>query len=162
MFCPSCGVALPQPTKFCVRCGSELSVTKKDPVFKSVEKRLADEMVDLFWLTVFGLGIILGGMAAIKGMGLSDWILIAYMILSTTAFTINFGLSLWQIRRLDRFSKEARGADQIGPPGANELSPIKARTAPEVAPSVTENTTRELEPPLIEKKHIANLSELSL
>ena len=147
MFCPSCGVALPQPTKFCVRCGSQLSVTKKDPVFKSVENRLRDEMVDLFWLTVLGLGMILGGMTLIKGLGLSDWILIAYMILSTTAFTINFGLSLWQIRRLDRFSKEARGAAQIEPFGANELNPIKARTALEVAPSVTENTTRELEPP---------------
>jgi hypothetical protein len=146
MFCPSCGVALSQPTKFCVRCGSQLSVTKKDPAFKSIENRLRDEMVDLFWLTVLGLGIILGGLALIKGLGLSDWILIAYMILSTTAFTINFGLSLWQIRRLDRFSKEARGVDQIGPPGANELNPTMSRTAFEVAPSVTENTTRELEP----------------
>jgi len=123
-----------------------LSVTKKDPVFKSLEKRLHDEMVDLFWLTVFGLGIILGGMSAIKGMGLSDWILIAYMILSTTAFTINFGLSLWQIRRLNRFSKEARGVAQIGPVDTNELDPTKARIPLEVAPSVTENTTRELEP----------------
>jgi hypothetical protein len=151
MFCPSCGVALSQPTKFCVRCGSQLSVTKKDPAFKSVEKRLADEMVDLFWLTVLGLGMILGGMALIKRLGLSDWILIAYMILSTTAFTINFGLSIWQIRRLDGFSKEERGAAQIGPPGANALNPIKARTAPEVAPSVTEHTTRELEPTLKEQ-----------
>jgi hypothetical protein len=67
------------------------------------------------------------------------------MILSTTAFTINFGLSLWQIRRLDRFSKEARGAAQIGPIDTNELDPTKARTSLEIAPSVTENTTRELE-----------------
>jgi hypothetical protein len=146
MFCPSCGVALPQPTKFCVRCGSQLSVTKKDPAFKSIENRLRDEMVDLFWLTVIGLGMILGGMALIKGLGLGDWILIAYMILSTAAFTINFGLSLWQIRRLDGFSKEARGADQMGPIDANELNPTKARTTLEAALSVTENTTRELEP----------------
>ena len=145
MFCPSCGVALPQPTKFCVRCGSQLSVTNKDPAFKSIENRLRDEMVDLFWLTVFGLGMILGGMLAIKGMGLSNWILIAYMILSTTAFTINFGLSLWQIRRLNSFSKEARGIAQMGPIDTNELNPSKARTSLEVAPSVTENTTRELE-----------------
>ena len=145
MFCPSCGVALPQPTKFCVRCGSQLSVTKEDPAFKSVENRLRDEMVDLFWLTVLGLGMILGGLALTKGLGLSDWILIAYMILSTTAFTINFGLSLWQIRRLNGFSKEARGSAQIGPIDTNELNLTKARTSLEVAPSVTENTTRELE-----------------
>jgi hypothetical protein len=123
-----------------------VSVSKKDPEFKSLENRLRDEMVDLFWLTVLGLGIILGGMATIKGVGLSDWILIAYMILSTTAFAINFGLSLWQIRRLNRFSNEARVAAQIGAPGANELNPIKERTSLEVAPSVTENTTRELGP----------------
>jgi hypothetical protein len=123
-----------------------LSVTKKDPAFKSIENRLRDEMVDLFWLTVIGLGMILGGMALIKGLGLGDWILIAYMILSTAAFTINFGLSLWQIRRLDRFSKEARGDAQTGPIDANELNPTKARTPLEAALSVTENTTRELEP----------------
>jgi hypothetical protein len=145
MFCPSCGVALLQPTNFCVRCGSQLSVTKKDPAFKPVENRLRDEMVDLFWLTVIGLGMILGGMALIKGLGLSDWILIAYMILSTAAFTINFGLSLWQIRRLDRFSKEARGAAQIGPIDANAPNPTEARTLLEAVQSVTENTTRELE-----------------
>jgi len=128
-----------------------LNVTEKDPVFKSVEKRLYDEMVDLFWLTVFGLGMILGGMLSIKAMGLSDWILIAYMILSTTAFTINFGLSLWQIRRLNRFSKEARGAAQIEPLATNELNPTKAGTVYEIAPSVTENTTRELNPALKEQ-----------
>jgi len=103
-------------------------------------------MVDLFWLTVLGLRMILGGLVLIKGLGLSDWILIAYMILSTTAFTINFGLSLWQIRRLNRFSKEARGVAQIGPIDTNELNPTMTRTPLEVASSVTENTTRELEP----------------
>jgi hypothetical protein len=90
--------------------------------------------------------MILGGLALIKGLGLSDWILIACMILSTTSFTINFGLGLLQIRRLNSFSKEARGAARIGPVDANELNPTKARTAFEVAQSVAENTTRELEP----------------
>jgi cytochrome oxidase assembly protein ShyY1 len=35
------------------------------------------------------------------------------MILSSTAFVINLGLSLWQIRRLAGQTKEVRSASQI-------------------------------------------------
>jgi hypothetical protein len=109
MFCPACGVALAQHLKYCNRCGFQLLTAKGAAEIDSSEKRLREEMIELFWLTVFGLGIILGGMALIKNvLHLSDWILVAYMILSSTAFTINFALSLRQIRRLARISEEAR------------------------------------------------------
>ena len=147
MFCPSCGVALAQHMKYCNRCGSELIITKEVAEIESPEKRLREELVELFWVTVFGLGLILGGMALIKSvLHLSEWILIAYMILSSTAFTINFALSLWQIRRLARISEGAKGIVQVGGLDTNELSPTKARAALESVPSITENTTRTLEP----------------
>lgn len=153
MFCPSCGVALTQQMKYCNRCGSQLIATKEAAQIESSEKRLREELVDLFWVTVFGLALVLGGMALIKNvLHLSQWILIAYMILSSTAFTINFVLSLWQIRRLARITKEARGTVELGQLDTNELSPIKARAALESVPSVTENTTRSLEP--LSKEHI--------
>ena len=86
-------------------------------------------------------------MALIKNvLHLSDWILIAYLIISSAAFTINFGLSLWQIRRLARIAEEVRSGVQIRQLDANELSSVKARPALESVPSVTENTTRTLEP----------------
>lgn len=146
MFCSSCGVALPQPTKFCKSCGAPLIAKKETAEIKSTEERLYDELVDLFWVTVFGLGLILGGMVLLKRVHLSDGLIIAYMILSSTAFTINFGLSLWQIRRLTRSSSEAKGAGQLEPFDTNELNPIKTRATIEAAPSVTEHTTRNLEP----------------
>jgi hypothetical protein len=68
------------------------------------------------------------------------------MIVSSTAFTINFALSLWQIRRLAGISAGSKGILQVGQLGINELDKVQARAALEPAPSVTENTTRTLEP----------------
>lgn len=147
MFCPSCGVALTQQLKYCNRCGSQLIATKEAAQIESSEKRLREELVDLFWVTVFGLALVLGGMALIKNvLHLSQWILIAYMIISSTAFTINFALSLWQIRRLARIAKEARGTIELEQLDTKELSPVRVQAALESVPSVTENTTRSLEP----------------
>lgn len=147
MFCSACGVALAQQMKYCNRCGSQLITTTEAAGIEASEKRLRDEMVDLFWVTVLGLGAIVGGMALIKNaLHLSEWILIAYMIISSTAFTINFGLSLWQIRRLAGLLREARGGVAAGQVDTSELSPVKTRAALDPVPSVTENTTRTLEP----------------
>lgn len=147
MFCPTCGVALAQHLKYCNRCGSQLVTGQGAAEIESSEKRLHEEMVEIFWVTVIGLGIIVGGMALIKNvLHLSEWTIVAYMILSSTAFTINFALSLWQIRRLARIAEKARGAVQIEQLDTNGLMPIKARADLEALPSVTENTTRTLEP----------------
>lgn len=147
MFCPSCGVALARQMRYCNRCGSQLITAGEAAEIESSENRLREEMVDLFWVTVLGLGLILGGMALItRVLRLDEWILIAYMILSSTAFTINFALSLWQIRRLARISEEARGTIQVGQLDPDELNPMNARAALESVPSVTENTTRSLGP----------------
>ncbi len=146
MFCPSCGIALAQQMKYCNRCGSQLITTREAAEIKLSEKRLREEMVDLFWVTVLGLGLILGGMALIKNfLHLSDWILIAYMIISSTAFTINFGLSLWQIRRLARIAEEVRGRVQLAQIDSNQISPSEVVALKSIT-SVTENTTRNLEP----------------
>jgi hypothetical protein len=147
MFCSSCGVALAQQMKYCNRCGSQLTITRDAAEIETSEKRLREEMVELFWVTVFGLGIILGGMAVIRNaLHLSDWILIAYMIFSSTAFTINFALSLWQIRRLARIVGEAKGTLPAGQLDTKELGPVQVQAALEPVPSITENTTRTLEP----------------
>jgi hypothetical protein len=134
-----------QQMKYCNRCGSQLTTTKEGALIETTEKRLYEEGVDLFWVTVIGLALILGGMVVMrKVLQLSDALIIAYMILSSTAFTINFALSLWQIRRLARISEEAR-ANQIGR-DLKEPDQLESRPAPEPLASITEHTTRTLEP----------------
>ncbi len=75
-------------------------------LIESTERRLYDEGVGLFWVTVIGLGLILGGIVAMKALQLSKVLIIGYMILGSTAFTLNIGLSLWQIRRLARIQQQ--------------------------------------------------------
>jgi len=146
MYCSSCGAALSQQTKYCNRCGARLITTEETDVSKQLVKRLDEYMDGLFWTTVFGLGLILGGLALMdKALNSGQGLIIAYMILSSTAFLIVFGLHLWQIILMSRGDKKARNTVRTGPLDTNELGPEKPRISLEPSPSVTENTTRSLE-----------------
>ena len=105
MYCQSCGTALAMQMKYCNRCGAHLVTTKEDDTVKLFEKRMDSEMEGLFWITVLGLALILGGMALMKEVQLSESLIVAYMILSSAAFRAYFGLGVWQVRRLNRSSK---------------------------------------------------------
>lgn len=145
MYCQSCGTALATQMKYCNRCGANLATTKEDDRVKLFEKRMDSEMEGLFWSTVFGLALILGGMALLKKVGLSESFILAYMILSSAAFIAYFSLGVWQIRRLNRSSKAEIGNVHLEEPETNELDPAKALTPLAPASSVTEHTTRGLE-----------------
>lgn len=146
MYCPSCGNALSQKTRYCNRCGAQLISKKKDAGHDPSEKRLDEYLDGLFWITVFGLGLILGGMALMKKvLQLGDGPIIAYLILSSLAFIINFALSLWQIFRMTKDAKKLKESDQIESLDTNGLGPVSEPLSLEAAPSVTENTTRNME-----------------
>ena len=146
MYCQSCGTPLATQMKYCNRCGAHLvTTTKEDETVKLFEKRMDSEMEGLFWITVLGLALILGGMALLKKVQLSESLIIAYMIMSSAAFIAYFGLGVWQVRRLNRSSKEASGSVQLEEQDTNELHPAKAWPTLETGSSVTEQTTRGLE-----------------
>ena len=145
MFCPSCGVALAQQVKYCNRCGTHITTGEVD-VIQIIEKRMDSEMEGLFWITVFGLAFILGGMALMKKLYLSEGLIIAYMILSAASFMAYFALGVWQVRRLAGSLKQTPDAEVLIQADTNELGPAKARISLGAALSVTEHTTRTLEP----------------
>lgn len=146
MFCQFCGVALPKQMKYCKQCGAQLIATKEAAEVETLEQRQDRFYEWLIHLALWGLGLILGGMILMKKFQLSTGLIVAYMILSSLVFLILFGLSLAGLVRLDSSSKEADGAGQIGELDTNELNPADAQPAIDAAPSVTENTTRRLEP----------------
>jgi hypothetical protein len=140
MYCQSCGQSLSKQMKFCNRCGAQLPAGAE-----SSKERLDEYLTGLFWITVFGLGLILGGLALMKQVGLNDTISAAYLALSSIAFIINFWLNLAEILRIQKSARrELEGAAQGL--DTNELGPAESPLALESAPSVTENTTRTLEP----------------
>lgn len=146
MFCQYCGVALSKPTKYCNKCGAQLIDTKKVDEAESIEQRQEDHYEWLVKLAFWGLGLILGGMLLMKKVQLSTGLIVAYMILSSLVFLILFGLALSAMFSSDSSSKEMDDASQIGGLDTNELDQADAQTAIDAMPSVTETTTRRLEP----------------
>jgi hypothetical protein len=81
----------------------------------------------------------------LRKFGLGDWLLISYLILSSTAFLINLALNLWQIYLMTRKPEQAKVHQQLEVPDTNELVSASAQPVLEPALSVTENTTHRLE-----------------
>jgi hypothetical protein len=144
MFCSSCGVALSQHLKYCNHCGAQLAAAT-EAVVRKAEKRLDEYLEGLFWLTVFGLGLILGGIALMQKLQVGSALMITYMVLSSAAFLVNFWLNLREVVRISGRSKEP-GVPLGEPPNVRELNPMNTQSVLSASPSVTENTTRELEP----------------
>lgn len=153
MYCPSCGAALPQQLIYCNRCGAQLTAQRDVELVKILEKRMDSEMEGLFWIAVFGIGLILGGIFLMaKVLDLSEGLIFAFMILSSLAFMAYFGLGVWQVRRLAERLKETKGIAPAGRLETSELAPAQTPATLPSAPSVTESTTRTLEPARVESK----------
>lgn len=144
MFCSSCGVALAQHLKYCNRCGAHLA-TSDEAVVKKAEKRLDEYLDGLFWLTVLGLALVFGGIALMQKLGVGSGFMIAYFVLSSAAFLVNFWLNLAEVFRIKRSSKEPKGPVRLPPLTTSELGPMNEQAVLDGLPSITENTTRELE-----------------
>lgn len=145
MYCPTCGTALAQGLKYCNRCGSQMVFPRDANLIKIFEERMDSEMEGLFWITVLGIGLILGGMVLMKKFQLDQWMIVVYLIMSSLAFITYFGLGVWQVRRLAKSSTET---DSNRLERADTRGLQLERSIPELAPavSVTEHTTRTLSP----------------
>jgi hypothetical protein len=145
MYCQACGSAIAQKTKYCNRCGTQLvPAGEMSPDKTPKEKRLDEYLDGLFWISVFGLGFIIGGTVVLTKVGVRDLIVIGYAILSTIVFLINFGFSLWGALSIMRSSKDGKLTMQPGH-DTRELGPPKIEPLPIPVTSVTENTTRSFE-----------------
>jgi hypothetical protein len=148
MYCHACGIALTQQTRYCNRCGAQLAAQDQTGEIRRAEKRLDEYLDGLFWITVFGIGLVLGGMVLMKKVGLGDLFILAYLVLSFAAFLINFGLSLRGALRLGRTSSEF---EKISERQTSQLEPVSQLAGLEPASSVTEHTTRSFEPVKVQR-----------
>ena len=152
MYCPSCGIASTPGQSYCNRCGANLSIIKDHGALKPSQSPINSLMDSTFWVTVFGLGVIVGGVAAMKALEFREVFIIAYMILSTVAFLGIYGMHVWQFIRLTSGVKKSSSSAEAKEPDTKELGPAQARALSEPMPSVTEQTTRAFEPIYSERK----------
>ena len=145
MFCSSCGTASTPGLSYCNRCGASLN-TKDLKEIKATQSAISALMDSTFWVTVFGLGAIVGGVAAMKALEFREVFIVAYMILSTVAFLGIYGMHVSQFIRLTRGDKKSTSLVEVKEPDTKELGPAQPRALPDFTPSVTEHTTRAFEP----------------
>lgn len=149
MYCQSCGVPSAPGLSYCKQCGASLNLTGENAA-KSTQSAVSSLMDSTFWVTVFGLAAIVGGVAAMKSLEFRDVFIVAYMILSSAAFLGIYGMHVWQFIRLTREGKRSERIKEAV--DTKELNSAQPRGLGEFTPSVTEHTTKTLEPMSINRK----------
>jgi hypothetical protein len=152
MYCPSCGAALTKELNYCNRCGIDLSVIKGSSNSKSLEKSIESIIWSIVLVTATVLGIMVAVMALMKGFQLGGEVVVWFMALMFLVLLGINGVLIWQLLRLNSLAKEARNASQIQSHETKELDANSKQALIEPRMSVTENTTRTLEPTYEERR----------
>ena len=147
MFCPSCGAEQNQTLSYCNRCGANLKPIESGvPPAKLVSAAWAVSLAVAF-ITLGGFGMIFGLVFALitRGMLLSTGGIGLVILSSLIILAIDWLL----IRQLSRVLDLPRAtidstAAQLEALGGKAATPIAA--PPQPVSSVTDNTTRTLEP----------------
>jgi hypothetical protein len=146
MYCSSCGAAVAQGLSYCNFCGAKLGASEGAAV-KSPEVKpelLASAMVAVFVLGLVAIAILVGVMKAVAGFDLP--FLLAATVVSFAVMLLVEGVLIGLLLKGRRGSKEASGAGRPKEQTTKDLGEAEARALPEPVPSVTEHTTRTLEP----------------
>ena len=144
MYCSSCGVAVAQHLTYCNQCGAKLNSEKVDSLVKTTELRqeamIMSAMVGLFILGMVAMSVLLGVMKAVLNFQFGPLLVFAFM-----SFLILIGLEGILISRLFRRRTDK---SKSGAPTVNITKELEAqsRVVSEPAGSVTDHTTRTLDP----------------
>jgi hypothetical protein len=107
----------------------------------------------LLWVivgtTITLLGMALGALVLIKHGAINERIGMAFVILTFISLVVTEGVLLWRLLHLNRSAEETLAVPQENALSTEESNPVTARALQEPlepASSVTEQTTRTLEP----------------
>jgi len=152
MYCSSCGVAVAQGLSYCNYCGAKLGEKDKS-VSKSSEVRaefLLSSMIALFIFGLVAITALMGVMKVILGLPVER--VLAFALLPFLVMLLIEGLCLRMLMRRNRGVAETDAAALSQEKPTKELDPARERLLSEPAVSVTDHTTRTLEPVYSERK----------
>ena len=153
MYCSTCGSAVSPNLTYCNHCGAKLGEAKGDGNNKSFEFKPENLLFFITAVFIFGLAAIIGLMAVMKFVFGSEnlGLIIFFTLISFLIMLAVEGVFVWMLLGLKKGAKEAGDTERLRKQAAEELGAAKARLLPEPALSVTEHTTRSLEP--VDIKH---------
>jgi predicted nucleic acid-binding Zn ribbon protein len=144
MYCSFCGTALTPGLSYCSRCGAELNEKGRSVTsFKEVESLVWAIVV----VTVVGLGGIIGLMAVMKeALHFNDNLIVAFSLLFFLTFLAVDGAFLSLLLRSEVGAGFPERFPQTRIPSTNDLGEPRPSALAEPASSVTEHTTRTMDP----------------
>lgn len=147
MFCSSCGGSVAQALSYCNYCGAKLGGAEVDAAVSSSGVKpelLVSAMVGGLVLGFVAIAVLVGVLKAVAGFDLP--FLLVVTALSFLLLLLVEGVLIGLLLSGRRASKGAGDAEPPKEQTARELKEARARVLPEPLPSVTEHTTRTLEP----------------
>jgi hypothetical protein len=154
MYCSSCGAAVAQGLSFCNYCGAKLGGEKGDGLVKTSELRaeslIISAMVGLFVLGLLAITVLMGVMKAVLGLNVGQ--ILAFTLLSFLIMLLIEGVLVSRLPRRKRGGEEGGDAALSKRQVTKELDAAQAGVLPEPVSSVTEETTRTLEPAYRERQ----------
>lgn len=152
MYCSSCGAVVTGGLSYCNRCGVELSARSSTVPLKPAA--IPEFMVwAIVAVSVGGLALIIGLMAVMKTeLKFSDGLIVLFSLLSFLLLLAAESVFIWLVVRSKAAAKESAILPQSRELTTKELGETQLRALSEPVPSVTEQTTRTLEPVYREHK----------
>ena len=154
MYCQTCGNKLSQALSYCNHCGADLRIVKNQSEPQSIGTSIDTTMWVMVGMTITLLGMALGAMVLINDGTIDAGLGRAFVFLSLLAFVVVDGVLIWRLVNLHKLSKEKRSAESSknsDPAELNKAQTRALRDPGEPVPTVTEQTTRNLEPSYREK-----------
>lgn len=153
MYCSSCGTAVAQGLTYCSYCGAKVGGAKNESTGKPAELFPESLIWAIASVFIVGLGCIIGLMAVMKQvLDFKDGMVITIILLSFLLLFMVEGTFIWLLLSRRRGIKEAGDGERLQERATKELDEAQARALPEPLPSITEHTTRTLEPLYSERK----------
>jgi hypothetical protein len=146
MYCSSCGVSLKQSASYCNHCGAKVNGGKGEGHTKTSEVKAETLIAAMVVTFIFSMAAIMSLMSVMKRLDLAVGVILAITLLCFLIMLSLEGVFLWLILRRFRGAKETTDPALSKGQTTKELDAAQVRMLSEPVSSVTENTTRTLEP----------------
>jgi hypothetical protein len=145
MYCSSCGAAVPPGLSYCNRCGADLRVKEESTV-----KHSGPGPNSLVWaivaVTTIGLFLLIALMVFMKELHFNDGLINGFSAATLLTILLVDVLFAWLLLSSKRGQKKSTELAELKAELRRELAATQTHSLPEPAQSVTEHTTRTLEP----------------
>lgn len=152
MYCSSCGGVVTEGLTYCKHCGAKQNEAKGESRARSTElspNLLVPAMVFAFVLGTFSITLL---MLVMKKLDFNEGMINGIVMMTFLMMLILEGTFIWLLISRRRGQQSLGEREQSREHTTKELDAVHVRALPEPIPSVTEHTTRTLEPTLSDRR----------